>query len=186
VSASIPDQRRAPPTSNGGLPAEDRVFPPSPRFAADANLTAEAYQRPAQDPEGFWAERDVMGRAACDGTTWARSSTGARHPPQAFPAEQPLFAVYTSGVTGTPGGIRHTSGVYRTQAADTHRVVFDHIRAAVSQPPVSPAAAKPPTNRRPGPTLTPAACGVRCGAARGRIQFQQRQVQSMQTSRPAV
>src|SRR5450631_220335 len=91
--ASIPDQRRAPPTSNGGLPAEDRVFPPSPRFAADANLSGRPIRASGQDPEGFWAERDVMGRAACDGPTWARSSTGARHTLQVFPAEPPLFAV---------------------------------------------------------------------------------------------
>jgi hypothetical protein len=38
-------------------PAADRVFQPSAEFAANANLTAEAYQRAAADPEAFWAEQ---------------------------------------------------------------------------------------------------------------------------------
>ncbi|GAB2514394.1 acetate--CoA ligase [Microbacterium petrolearium] len=49
----------------------------------------------------------------------------AEHEPQAFPAESPLFILYTSGTTGKPKGILHTSGGYLTQAAFTHRNVFD-------------------------------------------------------------
>ena len=47
------------------------------------------------------------------------------HEAQAFDAEQPLFLLYTSGTTGKPKGILHTSGGYLTQAAWTHFAVFD-------------------------------------------------------------
>ncbi|MGV0624991.1 acetate--CoA ligase [Mycolicibacter minnesotensis] len=49
----------------------------------------------------------------------------AEHTPEAFEAEQPLFLLYTSGTTGKPKGIVHTSGGYLTQAAYTHSHIFD-------------------------------------------------------------
>jgi acetyl-CoA synthetase len=46
-------------------------------------------------------------------------------PPAAMDAEDTLFILYTSGTTGKPKGVVHTTGGYLTQVSATTRVVFD-------------------------------------------------------------
>ncbi|MCZ4281090.1 acetate--CoA ligase [Kiloniella laminariae] len=64
-------------------------------------------------------KRDVWWHEACEA---ADNSC----PAEEMNAEDPLFILYTSGSTGQPKGVLHTTGGYLVYASMTHKYVFDY------------------------------------------------------------
>ncbi len=108
-------------TADGGYRRGPVALKPAVDAALRAGLPSVRHVlvvRRTEQPVDWHPGRDLWWHEAL-------ASASPVHRPVEMAAEDPLFLLYTSGTTGRPKGIVHSTGGYLAQSAWTHHAVFD-------------------------------------------------------------
>lgn len=100
-------------------PLVDAALEPTETFPTPAESVEHVLVVQRTGQETAWVEgRDVWWHDVVD-------AASDKHTPVMVESEHPLFILYTSGTTGSPKGLFHTTGGYLTGVSYSHRMVFD-------------------------------------------------------------